>query len=224
MKKIRFILVITAIVFGMSSMAQVSFGPKLGLNLANLSGDDVENNSMLIGFNVGGAANFAITDMFAIQGELLYDVKGAQYEGTDENGEKQDMPLRLSYLNIPILAQAQFGDDIKFYGELGPTIGLLLGASMDGESEYEVPSGFDPNTMQFTYETIKVKDSYKGTDFGLAVGAGAKIPLSSFDMVVGARYNMSLGTIAEKMDDVEPDVKNGVISINVALMFGGGGY
>lgn len=221
MKKIRFILMITIIAFGFSSMAQVTYGPKLGLNLANVSGDDVEDASMLIGFNIGAVGNFAINEMFSVQGELLYDVKGAKYEGEDENGDKQDLPLKLSYINIPILAQAQFGDNVKFYGELGPTIGFLMGATMDGESEFKIPTGFNPNTGQITYETQKVKESYKGTDIGLAVGAGAKIPLNSFGLVVGARYNMGLGTIAEDVNDESVDVKNGVISINVALMFGG---
>lgn len=221
MKKIRLILLITAIAFGFSSMAQLTYGPKLGLNLANVSGDDVENNSMLIGFNVGAACNYGINDMFSVQGELLFDVKGAKYEGEDENGDKKDIPFKLSYINIPILAQAQFGDEIKFYGELGPTIGFLMGATWDGESEFKVPSGFDITTGQITYETQKVKESYKGTDIGLAVGAGAKIPMNSFALVVGARYNMGLGTIAEDVNGESVDVKNGVISVNVGLMFGG---
>ncbi|HPE57354.1 MAG TPA: porin family protein [Bacteroidales bacterium] len=221
MRKIRFILMVAAIVFSFSSMAQLTYGPKLGLNLANVSGDDVENNSMLIGFNVGGVCNYGINDMISVQGELLFDVKGAKYEGEDENGDKKDYPLKLSYINIPILAQAQFGDEIKFYGELGPTIGLLMGASWDGESEYKVATGFDITTGQITYETKKVKESYKGTDIGLAIGAGAKIPMSSFGLVVGARYNMGLGSIAEDVADEKVDMKNGVISINIAVMFGG---
>ncbi|MCB2219806.1 MAG: PorT family protein [Bacteroidetes bacterium] len=221
MKKIRFILLVTTIAFAFSAMAQVTYGPKLGLNLANLNGDDVKDNSMLIGFNIGAVGNYAINDMFSVQAELLYDAKGAKYDGVDENNEEKTFPFSLGYINIPILAQAQFGDDIKFYGELGPTIGFLMSAKYDGESEMKVPTGVDWTTGQITYETSKVKDNYKSTDIGLAIGAGAKIPMSSFGLVVGARYNMGLGTIAEEVNGESADVKNGVISINVALMFGG---
>jgi hypothetical protein len=222
MKKIKVILLLIAIAFGFSAMAQFTYGPKVGLNLANLSGDDVEDSKMLIGFNIGVLGNYAVSDIFSLQAEVMYDAKGAKYEGTDENGNKTDFPFSLGYINIPIMAKATFGDDIKFFGEVGPTIGLLMSAKMDGESEYEVPTGFNPQTGQITYETIKVKDSYKGTDFGLVFGAGTLIPAGNMKLMIDARYNMSLGTIAEDPEQGDtPDVKNGVISINLGLIFGG---
>ncbi|MBN2174641.1 MAG: PorT family protein [Bacteroidales bacterium] len=222
MKKFKFILMIAAFVFGFSAMAQFTYGPKVGLNLANVSGDDVDNNKMLIGFNAGLLGNYAFGDMFSVQVEAMYDAKGAKYEGTDENGNDKTYPFSLGYISIPIMAKATFGDDIKFFGEIGPTIGLLMSAKMDGESEYEVPTGFNPQTGQFTYETIKVKDSYKSTDIGLVFGVGTLLPAGNMKVMIDARYNMGLGTIAEKPDEGDAaDIKNGVISINVGLIFGG---
>jgi len=229
MKKIKFVLMIAAIAIGFGAMAQFTYGPKVGLNLANLRGDDVDNNKMLIAFNAGVAGNIAISEMFAVQVEALYDAKGAKYEGTDASGNEENYPFSLGYITVPILAQASFGDEIKFYGELGPTIGLLMSAKLDGESEMTTMDG-SGNTV-----TVKYKDNYKSTDFGLGIGAGAKVPLSGLALVIGARYNLGLTNIGEEQEvfvgldqnfqpiyeTKTPDVKNGVFSINVGIMLGG---
>lgn len=224
------ILMTIAIVFGVTAMAQFTYGPKLGLNLANQSGDDVEDNSMLIGFNVGALGNYAFNDMFSLQVEALYDTKGAQYEYTDANNNKEKKPYSLGYISIPIFAKATFGSgDTKFFGELGPQIGLLMSAKVDGESE-----------MTVLNTTYKYKDNFKSTDLGLGIGAGALIPVGGMNLMVNARYTLGLSSIGEEQEYQEyqgldpitfqpiyttvtktPDIKNGVISVGVGLVFGG---
>jgi hypothetical protein len=204
-------------------MSQFTYGPRLGLNLANLSGDDVDNNKMLIGFNIGVLGNYAITDMFSVQAEVLYDTKGAKFEYTDPtSNEEETVNFNLNYINIPIMAKATFGDAIKFFGEIGPTIGFLMSAKYDGETEY-TSYEIDPNDPLNLIETkVKYKDSFKGTDFGLVIGAGAVIPAGNLNLLADLRYNFSLGTIAEEPETGDAgDLKNGVISINLGLLFGG---
>ncbi|MBN3035122.1 MAG: PorT family protein [Bacteroidales bacterium] len=219
----RTFLALIAVVFSISAMSQFTYGPKVGLNLANQSGDDVEDNSMLIGFNAGLMGNYAINDMLSVQLEALYDAKGAKYETVNENNETEDVAMSLSYVSIPVMLKATFGSgDTKFFGEVGPQVGLLMGAKWDGESEYDMVTGFDPITMTFTTEKVKVKDSYKSTDFGVTIGAGTLLPVGGMDLMIDARYTMGLGTISEEPEQGDtPDVKNGVISINFGLMFGG---
>ncbi|MCD4735624.1 MAG: PorT family protein [Bacteroidales bacterium] len=223
MKKAIFVFSIMFV--GLTTMAQFTYGPKVGLNLANMSGDDVEDNSMLVGFFVGGLANYGISDLFSVQAELLYDTKGTMYETTNANNETEKIANSLGYLSIPILAKATFGSgDIKFFGVLGPQIGFLMSAKFDGESE-----------MTFGNTTIKYKDNFKSTDFGLTFGAGALIPVGGMKMTVDARYTLGLTSIGEEQEittfdpvtfqttteTVEMDAKNGVISIGVGLIFGG---
>ncbi|MBN1340479.1 MAG: PorT family protein [Bacteroidales bacterium] len=219
------ILMMIAIAFGVTAMAQFTYGPKLGLNLANQSGDDVDNNSMLIGFNLGAFGNYAINDMFSIQLEALYDTKGANYEYT-VNNETEKYPASLGYLSFPIFAKAAFGSgDTKFFGEIGPQIGLLMSAKYDGDSEIKIGN-----------ETYKYKDNYKSTDFGLGIGAGALIPAGGMTLMIDARYTMGLSSIGEEQDvftgidpvtfqpmyeKQTPDIKNAVIGIGVGLIFGG---
>jgi len=224
MKKIKVFITVMAVIFGFGAMAQFTYGPKLGLNLANQSGD-VENNKMLIGFNIGVAGNYSITDMFSVQAEISYDKKGAKYEWEDETGNKTSTPVSFGYINIPIMGVASFGDDIKFFGEIGPTIGILTSAKIDGESEFDMPV-YDPQNPWAppTYEKVKYKDWYKSTDIGLVIGAGAGIPVSNMVCKVDIRYNFSLATIHEPdsgSNEEEENIKNSVISINATLMFGG---
>ncbi|MCD4696577.1 MAG: PorT family protein [Bacteroidales bacterium] len=236
MKKFTIILMLAAMTLSFSAMAQFTFGPRLGLNLANQSGDDVEDNSMLIGFNIGAMGNMAFNDMLSFQAEVLYDAKGAKYESVSETGAKTDVNANFNYLNIPLMAKATFGDDIKFFGELGPSIGLLMSAKWDGESEFTTLEQDPNNPFEVIEKKIEVKDFYKSTDFGLVIGGGVVLPVGDMKLMVDVRYNMSLGSIGEEMEvmtgfdpitgeityeNQTPDIKNGVISINLGLLFGG---
>lgn len=225
MKSIKALIVLMAVAISFGAMGQFTYGPRLGLNLANQSGD-VENNKMLVGFNVGVAGNYAFSDLLSVEVELLYDKKGAKYEWEDVGGEKKSAPLSLGYINIPILAVATFGGDTKFFAEAGPSIGILTGAKYDGESEYEMmvydPSNpFNPPTT----EMVKYKDWYKSTDVGLVLGAGAGLPVAGKTVKVNLRYNFSLSTIHAEPENSSGEnqekINNSVISINVAMMLGG---
>jgi len=224
MKKIKVFITLLSLFLGFGAMAQFTYGPKLGLNLANQSGD-VEDNKMLIGFNIGAVGNYSIAEMFSVQAEILYDKKGAKYEWEDLDGNTQSAPISLGYINIPIMGVASFGDDIKFFGELGPTIGILTSAKYDGESEFEMMV-YDPQNpfAPPTTEKVKYKDWYKSTDMGLVIGAGVGIPVSNMVCKVDLRYNFSLGTIHEPEEGSNEEaqkINNSVISVNATLMLGG---
>lgn len=225
MKKTKLFLFAMACMCGFSALAQFSYGPKTGLNIANQTGEDVKNNKMLMGFNVGVLGNYAFGSVFSTQLEVLYDSKGAVYETTDEIGNILSANSSLNYISIPILAKATFGEEIKFFGEVGPNIGMLVGAKFDGDPDWTVGG-----------ETVKYKDSFKGADIGLLFGIGTLLPAGNMNLMIDLRYTMSLGTIREDMqvpidydpitgqityETKTPDVSNTVISINIALLFGG---
>lgn len=224
MKKLKLCMVVAALFISATISAQpLTFGPKFGFNFANQSGD-VDNNKMLFAFNIGGVANYGITDMFDVQVELLFDKKGAKYEWETADGT-QKAPLSLGYISIPIMGVANFpvNDDVTVFGELGPTISFLTSAKYDGEKSYE-EYHYDPgNPFQPpTTMEVKYKEWYKGTDIGLAVGAGAAIPLAGKSLRVDLRYNFSFGTIhakPESGDGEQENIRNGVLSLNAAFMF-----
>ncbi|MAC94052.1 MAG: hypothetical protein CMC96_00985 [Flavobacteriales bacterium] len=203
MKKLLFIAAISlGLVAGVNAQ-ETKFGLKAGLNLANVSGDDVEDNSMLIGFQIGGYAHLGISEAFAIQPEILFDAKGSKFEGGGEEAN-----FNLNYITIPVLAKLMVTDELGFH--LGPQLGLLMSAEFDGED---------------------VKDNYKSTDFGLAVGGGYELESG---LNFSLRYSMSLGTIGEDYEETiaDPntgttstvtvdaaDIRNSVITIGVGYSF-----
>lgn len=52
---------------------EVKFGPKAGVNFANLS--NLDDSEMKIGFHVGAVAEIKFNDKFSIQPELLYSAQ-----------------------------------------------------------------------------------------------------------------------------------------------------
>ncbi len=70
----RKILLVVATVMCMGgAFAQLSMGPKLGLNVSSLTGD---GSNFRAGMNVGIFANYRINKLLAIQPEFYYSMQG----------------------------------------------------------------------------------------------------------------------------------------------------
>src|SRR5690606_30593652 len=151
MKKPRLLAAECFLVSISGAYAQVSYGLKAGVNLANLtiSGDieDVLEPSLMAGFHAGEFVNFDVAENFSVQPELWYSSSGAEYEYEDEE-EFGSGKLKVGYLNLPVMAQYQVVEGL--YVEAGPQIGLLLSAKDEFEGDEE-----------------DIKDDVKDLDFGL---------------------------------------------------------
>lgn len=165
MKKI-FLLFVMAGSFAAAS-AQINYGVKGGLNVANLGGEDIEDNKAKVGFHVGGFVGVTVAENFSIQPELVYSLQGAKFDG--------DAKYNLSYLNIPVLAR--YTSKSGFYGETGPQLGFLMSA----KAKYDGGS-------------TNVKDDLKKTDFSWAFGLGY---LTQSNVGVSARFNLGLSKLDE---------------------------
>lgn len=78
------------------------YGIKGGLNIANLTGDDIEYTDPRMGLAIGGFLTYSISEMFAIQPEIYYSMQGAKKEVDDI-----DCEWKYDYIQIPAL--------VKFY-------------------------------------------------------------------------------------------------------------
>jgi hypothetical protein len=194
MKKI-FLLMAGIAIFNAVN-AQVKFGAKAGLNLANITGD-IEGTKMKAGFNAGAFAKISLTEALSLQPELVFSTQGAKMEFEME-GVRYDVKTNLSYLNIPVLFQ--YNTTNGFFAETGPQLGFLMSAKAKSEGEKE-----------------DVKDSFKSIDFGWALGAGF---LTKSNVGFNARFNLGLGNIADNTDDDDFKVKNSVIQVGVFYVFG----
>lgn len=118
----------------------MSFGVKGGLNVSTLYNDDDANS--LVGFHVGGFAEFMLSDKFAIQPEVLFSAQGAKYDSG--NGD-----VKLNYINVPVMVKYYITD--VFSIEAGPQVGFLVTAE-DNE--------------------VDIKDFSNSVDFSVDFGAG----------------------------------------------------
>jgi hypothetical protein len=143
MKKLLTLTVVIAALSFTTKAQETGIGAKAGVNIATLSGDDVENADSKIGVHVGGFFQFMLSDKFGIQPELLYSDKGASAE-EDEGGD-----LTLSYLSVPIMAKIFLTEGLDIH--VGPQVGILLSADNDGND---------------------ISDFTNTTDFGVGAGLG----------------------------------------------------
>lgn len=227
-KTILTIAALTA--FGVNSLfAQVTFGPKLGLNISNINekiidkdvyGDATDFKSR-IGFHVGAVVNAQISDYFSIRPELLYSTAGAKIE---ESGMK--LQLNYSYLSLPInfVGSLPISDDFKLQAIVGPYFALGLG----GKIKTEAPGFSDETTIKMKKDPSDPADDnfyLNSLDMGLNFGIGAQY--KSF--VLSATYGLGLSNIESHYkesakEDTRGDVvklRNRNISIGVAYLFGG---
>ncbi len=67
-------------------------------------------------------------------------------------------------------------------------------------------------------EEIDISEDISGFDFGLVIGAGADVLLSSGTLTFDARYNLGLVNVPD-IEGFDVDVKNAVISFMVGYAF-----
>jgi hypothetical protein len=186
---------------GVSVAAQaqtgVRFGVKAGASLTSFTGKDADGTANKFGFNGGVVANFGINDMFSVQPEVLYSMKGAKEDGGDGR-------INLNYIDVPILAKIATGETGLFF-ELGPQVGFLASANAKSGGASQ-----------------DAKDSFKSVDFGYAAGVGFQVSSSA---MVGLRYNGGFTNAPKEISlgstSVETKAKNSAFQLYVGYMFGG---
>jgi len=232
-------LILTLLLSATTIFAQFTAGPRIGVNLANLRGSSVDNNKMIVGYNIGGFVNYSledvltgdIADIMSIQTELSVQSKGTKLNysvlNAEMNMETMSVKQNFTYVEVPVLAKFSFesGSDLGFFGEAGFYMGALIGLTVDGKKSWD--HDVNPNT-----DLRKYRDEYSGFDFGAVIGGGVTYPLPFKFMnntLVGyanARYSLGLANIGqpkEKTPDaikaMVEDVKTNTITILLGVAY-----
>lgn len=218
------------------AQAQVTFGPRVGLNLANVAvdvedDDDEPDTKILLAPQVGVTLNAQFGN-FSIQPSLLFSQKGFrtdEEESEDFQGTtvtyKEETSARLNYAEIPVNFVYTTGEESGFQVFAGPYIGIGLG----GKVKYDVSITGGSNSFE-EEETNKVEfvseegddentDYLRRLDAGLNAGVGYKA--GAFQAQLG--YGLGLGNLIpndQDGDEPEDEVKNRVIQFSVSYFFG----
>ncbi len=127
------------------------FSLAIGINLANISGDDKKYEGGIAGF-VGG---FNITlakfgKAFILDGGLFYSQQGSKYKtnGSTTGGGQDEETIatrKLNCLNLPLSLRYQPNQEKGFFAEAGMQGGLLLSAKeAEGNNNGNIDDIFNP--------------------------------------------------------------------------------
>jgi len=186
MKKLLF----AALLLSSSHLFSQGFqlGIKAGANLSNFTGGDFSNvdKKALVGFQAGAFMGFLFGDHLSLNPEVLFSSQGAKFKNAGS-----DENFKLYYINVPVLLKYRFTGG--FYLEAGPQVGFKVSESI-------------PNST--------IKTFAKNLDLSVAGGLGFH---SESGFGIGARYAAGLSKVGDfdASQGVNPDFKNGVISLSV---------
>lgn len=190
MKRIILVLSLVMASIGAKSQCNLSFGPKVGLNVSDLTNGDY---SARVGMNVGIFAQYRFNNSWAVQPEILYSMQGARTNGMLGGS---NYTCKIDYISVPILA--------KFYATQGLSFGI--GPQVAFRVKADAGSGTFGNN-----ETLK--DITNPVELAAAVGAAYDFP---FGIVLDARCTIGV-TKAFKADYW--DEHNSVFQFSVGYKF-----
>ena len=195
---------------GLNAGAQVKFGVLGGFTSSSTKASDIKTESVSL-YHAGVAARVALPYDFAIQPQLVYQVKGTAVDGT------VDFNMKTGYVELPV--QLQWGPDLMVcrpYVLAEPFVGYAVNAksvTSVAPIEYVVNDIKNMNLNRFEY--------------GLGVGAGIEF----WRLQLSAKYFWNFGPLTEKeknlFDNLGDSIKESVtdsrsfngISVSLALFF-----
>lgn len=220
-----------ALLLSAASFAQLSWNAKVGLNLSNFIGKDVENCNVKPGIRIGAGMEYAFNDIFALQPSLFFSQKGCKSSesediyGTTIKGEIKSNQL---YLEVPINAQARF----KVTDKINVTVcaGPYLACGIGGKTKMEASMGREEVDIKMnTFGKIdKVTVSYNGKSEDIPVedvlGESDADGLKRFDagigVGIGLEYNSFMFNIDSQFGCVNLQKDASAKNINVGLTVG----
>lgn len=191
MKRIILLLLTVGLISVTKAQSDFSFGPKMGLNLTNISNSDANNKASI---HLGAFAQTQFTDLVGMKVELLYSRQGFA-DKYREDGESIKVKGRVNYLNIPVLAKLNVYKNLSV--DLGPQFGFALNARMKSK-------------WGDTVVKKKIRD-LNTFELGFAMGVAYELDLG---LIVSARYNLGITNVFDK-DAVGSNNKNRVFQLSV---------
>ena len=199
-----FVLAICLFLLAIPSYAQISFGIKGGVNVAEFSFQDQGTSipqSSINGFTLGAVLEVALGKNIFLQPEAIFVQRGSEL-----NTSLTNLTTNVNYLDIPVLLKIKILNtnllNINLLG--GPSFGLALnGEEIDqGGQTIDINFGGDNGLKRF--------------DLGINAGGGVGINLGSVGVFGDIRYLFGVSDISE---DANREIRNKGLNLSVGLMF-----
>jgi hypothetical protein len=174
-------LSMAAVLLSFSSFAQVQYGVKAGVNLANWNGQFMESldnvvklsngfvqSQMKPGIYAGGYAEIPISGIFSVQPGLYYSQKGYTLQG-DLSIEKLNFlganakaQVQSHYIDVPVLLKAEPVKGLQIFG--GPQMSYLVKNNLQVNADV---LGFS-----LLNTDLDITDQFQRWDMGIVGGIG----------------------------------------------------
>ncbi|MDA8244073.1 MAG: porin family protein [Elusimicrobia bacterium] len=192
-----------------ASAGKPAAGLKAGLNISTFVGSDADYGDSKIsrsGLVAGGYLDFPVQGLpFLVQAELLISQKGALYKW-DLLGQIYEQRVRLTYLELPVLAR------FNFETRNGPKTALLIGPSF----AFKLSARGEDRTV--TSSSSGNLDNIRGFDPGVVAGGLVEMETSRGAIFLEGRYTRGLSTIDDSSGS-RADIKNSVASVLLGYRF-----
>ena len=189
MKKV--IIMLAAAMISMGAMAQVQFGAKVGADLTNFWGEDVDHG-MKPGYQFGVLMEYKFNDKFAIAPEAVFAAQGGKHDY-----DHGDVTYNTNYINVPVMLKCYVTPNFAI--DLGPQVGFNVYSKVTSD-------------LGDVDNTVDLKDDTKAVDFGVGLGATYSLTENAF---LQARYTMGLTEVF----DNDAKAKNGNIQVAFGWKF-----
>lgn len=182
------------------------FGPKAGVNFANLSGDLTESK-MKTGFHAGFVFEYKFTGNLSLQPEAIFSTQGNKEEFTDSDGVHNYGETKLYYINVPVLFKYN-NLGVRGLGiGVGPQLGVLVAARYDMNTSY--PSIWNAGELD-------IMDYTNSIDVSLVFNLEYEF---KFGMFFQGRYNLGLTDINDGLLPPNYRFRNSVFQISTGYKF-----
>ncbi|RLD68754.1 MAG: hypothetical protein DRI95_02030 [Bacteroidetes bacterium] len=222
-----FLLIIFAFTLSNTTFGQPLVGGHLGLNIASLSGDKNNDETLpRIGVSPYISLDFHINYILTLETGIAYSMQGMQrtrITREDLSVYTTETNYKIDYLIVPVYLKENF---TNFYAKMGP-YGAYLANAQELWEKTENASGLITNTKG---SNLDFKESITPYDIGLSIGFGY---IYYFDnrrrrrgyrsrrttriMQVDLQYNLGLVSLDQSGNNPDLDVKNRVFSIGVSI-------
>ena len=212
----RLLFLSFALFLSMNLMAQITFGPRVGLNMSKYA-YNYSNNSeapdvkFKFGFGIAGVMNWQINDFLALQPAIGITKKGSSYDVKEEysgqatvEGYSRD---RVTYIDVPvnIAAGIRLGP-----GQIQLFAGPYIAYAIAGKNRYDIQSTgeSDPVNLKDT-KKIKFTNKIEEGDHDDDDIASFQRPFDyGVNIGLGYSYNQLLFNIGFAMGlaNLQPDV------------------
>jgi hypothetical protein len=190
MRKVLFATICLTALAASSFGQRFTAGFKAGVSSTTFGGDytfkesSTMDNSNINEPTVGIFGSYKLTSFFSIQAEASYLTKGFDYQTKGSVNELVNaLPqyynsysgsMKLSYLEVPILAKFEIGNTLKLFANAGPSMNIVLGK---GDCNHKTTSN-SSGTLTTVEKTLNLKSSFNKVVLGAIASVGVSYDIT----------------------------------------------